>query len=64
MPKGRSHRLAPFRLLSVLAAEEEAGSVEVFAAEEALVAAELKCEVGSVVVAAVGTVIRSTGLAG
>lgn len=68
MPTGRSHCLAPFLLLSALAAAEEAGSVKVILDEVTLAVAEPKCEVGLVVivdavVVVVEIVRRSTGLA-
>ena len=60
MPKGRSRRRGPFLPVSALAAaEEEAGSLEVFVAELTLVLEEPKCEVdfvAAVAVAAVGFV--------
>lgn len=64
MPTGRSHCLAPFLLLSALAAAEEAGSVKVIVDEVTLAVAEPMCEVGLVVIVVVVEIVkRSTGLA-
>lgn len=68
LPTGRSHCLAPFLLLSALAAPEEAGSVKVIVDEVTLAVAEPKCEVGLVVIVVVLVLVveivrRSTGLA-
>lgn len=64
MPTGPSHCLAPFLLLSALAAAEEAGPVKVIVDEVTLAVAEPKCEVGLVVIVVVVEIVRrSTGLA-